>query len=180
MPITTASDSTKAEADLREAVGTLDKVGDWFGIFSHHILRHIHAIRGDIPRQLAEAETEITIGVMRGDNETLAWGLYGKADAFARAGRTREAHELAIRAVALTKQNNSITDAVAYEILGYVCLQASEYEGARQAVERSRAAIVRTFCPFEFVGPAFPLLVESLLGPYWIDKKKGPSPSSGA
>ena len=57
--ITSAGGSTQAEADLREAVGTLDKVGDWFGMFTHHFLRHIYAVRGDIPRELAEAEAEI-------------------------------------------------------------------------------------------------------------------------
>ena len=92
----------QAEADLREAIGTLDKVGDWFGLFSHHTLRHLYAVRGDIPMELAEAELEIETATARGDAEALAYGQYGKADALARAGRVEEAHELMIPAVAAT------------------------------------------------------------------------------
>ena len=89
----------QAEADLREAIGTLDKVGDWFGFFSHHMLRHLYAVRGDIPMELVEAEAEIAIGRTRGDAEALAYGQYGKADALARAGRFEEANELMVPAV---------------------------------------------------------------------------------
>ena len=84
----------RAEADLREAIGPLDKVGDWMGFFSHHTLRHLYAVRGDIPRELVEAEAEIAIGKERGDAEALAYGQYGKADALARSGRFEEAIEL--------------------------------------------------------------------------------------
>ncbi len=35
--------------------------------------------------------------------------------------------------------------------------------------------MIWTYCPFEFVGPTFPLLVESLLGPRWADAYGGPS-----
>ena len=91
----------EAEADLREAVGVLDKVGDWIGFFSHHMLRHIYAVRGDIPMELVEAEFEIAYGRARGDAEVLAYGQYGKADALARSGRTEEANELMAPAVEL-------------------------------------------------------------------------------
>ena len=78
------------EASLRESVEILDKVGDYYATFSHHFLRHIYAIRGDIPRELTEADVEITLGTDRGDAEALAWGCYGKANALrGRAGSTR-------------------------------------------------------------------------------------------
>ena len=165
----------KAEAVLRESVGTLDKVGDWFGMFSHHVLRHVYAVRGDIPRELAEAESEITTGTQRGDVESLAWGQYGKADALARAGRVDEAQDLADRAVESLIARNSTTLGVAYGTLGYARLQASDYPGARSAFEKSRSCAIRKFFLVEFVGPTFPLLVESLLGPHWADTASGPS-----
>jgi hypothetical protein len=56
----------RAEAELREAIGPLDKVGDWMGFFSHHTLRHLYAVRRHIPRELVEAEAEIAIGMERG------------------------------------------------------------------------------------------------------------------
>jgi tetratricopeptide (TPR) repeat protein len=165
----------EAEADLREAVETLDKVGDWFGFFSHHTLRHLYAIRGDISKELAEAEAEIATGKARGDAEFLAYGQYGKADALARAGRHVEANELVAPAVELLVARNSLALLIAYGHLGFVRLQASDYSGARAALELSRDRIIQTFCPFEFAGPTFPMLVESLLGPRWADADCGPS-----
>jgi tetratricopeptide (TPR) repeat protein len=166
-----------AEAELREAVGTLDKVGDWFGMFSHHFLRHIYAVRGDISRELAEAETEIAIGAARGDAETLAWGHYGKADALARAGRIDEAGDLAARAVEGLLARRSLTTMIAYGVLGYVRIQSSDYAGAREVLERSRSAIQRTFFLVEVAGPTYPLLVESLLGARWAAAEADGGPS---
>ncbi len=166
-----------AEVLLREAVGTLDKVGDWFGMFSHHFLRHIYAVRGDIPRELAEADTEIAIGTARGDAETLAWGCYGKAGALARAGRIDEATDLAARAVEGLVARKSLTVMIAYGVLGYVRIQSSDYAGAREALERSRSAIHRNLFLVEPVGPTYPLLVESLLGPCWAEPDADGGPS---
>jgi len=165
----------EAEANLREAVGTLDKVGDWMGFFSHHTLRHLYAIRGDIPMELAEAEAEIETGRARGDAEAMAYGQYGKADALARAGRFEEANELMAPAVEMLIARDSLALLIAYGHLGFVRLQASDYSGARAALEKSRDQIIRTYCPLEFAGPTFPLLVESLLGPRWADADGGPS-----
>ena len=155
-----------AETNLREAVAALDKVGDWFGGFAHHVLRHLHGVRGDSGAELAEAEFEIANGAARGDPEATAWGRYGKAHNLARAGRVEEAERLATDAVAALPER-STTIGIAYGILGFVRLQASDHAGARDALEKSRAAVFRAFCLYEFVGPTFPLLVESLLGPRW-------------
>jgi serine/threonine protein kinase/tetratricopeptide (TPR) repeat protein len=165
----------EAEAYLREATIILDKVGDWMGFFSHHTLRHLYAVRGDIPMELAEAELEIEIGRTRGDAEALAYGQYGKADALARAGRVEEAIELVGAAVELLIPRNSLALLIAHGHLGFVRLQASDYKGARDALEKSRDRIIRTCCPIEYAGPTFPLLVESLLGPRWADVFGGPS-----
>jgi tetratricopeptide (TPR) repeat protein len=165
-----------AETNLREAVAVLNKVGDWHGGFSHHVLRHLHGIRADFAAELAEAEFEIANGVSRGDSETIAWGHYGKAHALAMTGRVLEAERLATDAVAALP-TRSTTIGVAYGILGFVRLQASDYAGARDALEQSRAAVFRAFCLYEFVGPTYPLLVESLLGPHWAmaETQRGPS-----
>ena len=162
---------------MLEAVAILDRVEDWFGFFTHHTLRHLYAVRGDIPRELAEAEIEIATGRARGDPEALAYGQYGKADALARAGRHEEALELVTPAVELMAARNSLALLIAYGHLGFVRLQASDYAGARSALEKSRDRIIETYCPFEFAGPTFPLLVESLLGPRWADTEGGPGPA---
>ncbi len=165
----------EAEAELRGAVNLLDKVGDYFGVFSHHFLRHVYTIRGDIPRELAEAESEAAISTTSGDAEALAWGHYGKAGALARSGRIGEALEYADSAVESLRARKSLTVAIAYHILGYARLQASDYPGAREALEQSRSAINRTCYMVEVSGPTYPLLVESLLGPRWADAEGGPN-----
>ena len=168
----------EAEAVLREAVGHMDKVGDWFGAFSHHILRHIYTVRGDIPRELVEAEAEITIGTLCGDLDIVAWGQYGKADALARAGRVGEAQGLSARAVESLNAHGSWAVSIAYYVLGFARLQASDYTGARAALEQSRSSVKQTLSLIEFVADVYPMLVESLLGPRWADAEGGPSRSA--
>ncbi len=165
----------EAEAVLRDAVVYLDKVGDWFGAMSHHVLRHIYTIRSDFNREVAEAEAEIKIGEGCGDPDIVAWGLYGKADAFARSGRTQEALVLAARAAEGLNSRGSWAVAIAYQVQGLARLQASEYAMARAALEQSRSSIRENYSLFEFVVPTYPLLVESLLGPRWADAEGGPS-----
>ena len=172
----------EAEADLREAVGMLDKVGDWFGMFSHHFLRHVYAVRGDIPQELAEAEIEIAIGTARGDVETLAWGHYGKADALARAGRVDEALELAARSVeSLTARRVDHRRRSPQASSASSVSRRPTTAGAATALERSRSSIIRdSSSSSRSSGPTFPLLVESLLGPRWADAEGGPSAGRGA
>ena len=162
-----------AESSLRGCVAILDKVGDWFGMFSHHTLRHIHSVRGDIRSELAEAEQEIALGTARGDRVTLSWGLYGKADGLARAGNFAEAENLAARSVEELTSLKSNTAGLGLGVLGFVRLQASDYAGAREALERSRSRLVRDAFVIEYGGPTFPLLVESLLGPNWAQPRGG-------
>lgn len=158
-----------AEASLQESVELLDRIGDWLGIFSHHTLRHLYSIRGDIPSALAEAEKSIAIATSRGNREILSWGRYDKADVLARAGRLAEAKEYADLSVAELSSLRSIVQGIALGVLGYARLQASDYAGAREALERSRSRLIRTAFVIEYAGSTFPLLVESLLGPAWAE-----------
>ena len=153
----------------------LDKVGDYFGLFTHHFLRHLYSVRGDIPRELAQAETEIAIGTERGDMEAFRVGPLWEGGRTG-AGRLRvdEAAELATRAIRSVITRGSITEILAEGTLGFVRLQASDYRGARVCFERSRKTIQQKAFFFEFVGPIYPLLVESLLGPRWADTATGP------
>ncbi len=143
----------EAEADLREAIETLDKVGDWFGFFSHHMLRHLYAVRGDIPMELAEAEAEIATGKARGDAEFLAYGQYGKADALARAGQHEEAYELVVPAVELLVARDSLALLIAYGHLGFVRLQASDYSGARACAREIQGSDYPDMLPVRVCGP---------------------------
>ena len=119
-----------AENDFRASVDLQDRVGEWYGNFTHHLLRHIHSIRGNIGGELAESEFEIAIGTSSGDMEILAWGLYGKAGALARAGHFAEADVLVARAIEIVHERDSKSLLIAYGAQGYVRLQASDYAGA--------------------------------------------------
>jgi tetratricopeptide (TPR) repeat protein len=166
-----------AERDLIQAVGILDKVNDLTGMFCHHFLRHVYSIRGDISKELAEAEAEIAIAAGRGDDDSLAMGHYGKADALARAGRIDEALQFATLAVERLRARAGLTVAIAHGVEGFARLQSSDYARARAALESSRRTINRTFFLIECVGPTYPLLVESLLGPRWADAESLGGPS---
>ncbi len=176
-PLLSAAGSTRPRPYYASPSDTLDKVGDWFGLFSHHVLRHLYAVRGDIPRELVEAEAEITIGTLCGDAEFLAWGQFGKADALARIGRLDEASELANRSLESLTARRATAAGIASAVLGFVRLQASDYTGARAALEQSRSSVKQTLSLIEFVADVYPMLVESLLGPRWADAEGGPSRS---
>ena len=93
----------EGEALSRQSMEILDKVSDYYTTWTHHWLRHSHMVRGDIGKELIEAEAEILLGTMRGDHEALGWGFYGKADALARLGRTDEALALVSKALELMR-----------------------------------------------------------------------------
>ncbi len=164
----------ESEALFRQAVEPLDRVAQYLTSFSHHFLRHLYAVRGDIPSELAEAEAEIALGTIRGDGEALAWGKFGKASALARAGRTDEALELTRCAVEILLRRKSMAVVIAQGIEGFAHMQASDYAAARSVLEESARRIRADFWYMEVANPTFPLLVESLLGPRWSDPRGGP------
>jgi eukaryotic-like serine/threonine-protein kinase len=164
----------EAEGFLRQALEPLDRVAEYLTSFTHHFLRHLYAVRGDIPSELAEAEAEIALGTLRGDDEALAWGIFGKASALARAGRTDEALEFARRAVEILHRRKSLVVALAHGIVGFALMQASDYAAARSSLEESARLVRVNLWPMEVVAPTFPMLVESLLGPRWADREDRP------
>ncbi|WP_435011952.1 serine/threonine-protein kinase PknK (plasmid) [Tundrisphaera lichenicola] len=165
----------EGEAYLSDSLGVLDKTGDYYSLFAHHFLYHIQEVRGDIPRELAEAEVEISLGNVRGDGEALSWGYFDKAYALACAGQTDPASELALRAVEILHSRGSTVESKAQQVLGFVRLQASDHIGARVALEEAARLIRVNLLLMEFVAPTYPMLVESLLGPRWAERQGGPS-----
>ena len=166
---------------LRQSSETLEKVSDYYAIFAHHWLRHIAGVRGDIPGEIAQAEAEVRLATERGNDEALAWGLYGKANALARAGHTEEALELATEALEIVRRQQSLTQLVAGLVLGFVRIQASDYAGACTILEKTAWSIMTSVYQTEFVAQAYPLLVESRLGPQWARRDHGPDlPTSRA
>jgi hypothetical protein len=60
----------EGEAISRQSSEILDKVSEYYTTWTHHWLRHSHAVRGNIGKELIEAEAEILLGTSRGDDET--------------------------------------------------------------------------------------------------------------
>ena len=168
----------EGEALSRQSMEILDKVSDYYTNWTHHWLRHSHAVRGDIGKELIEAEAEILLGATRGDDEILSWGLYGKADALARLGRTDEALVLVSRALELQRTRGSLTVIVAGQVAGFVRLQASDYEGARVLLEEMERLLRTNLFFMEFSTPLYPIWVESLVGPHWAKPLDGPDRST--
>ena len=163
----------KGEALSRRSLEILDKVTDYYTTWTHHWLRHSHTVRGDIGKELVEAEAEILLGTMRGDHEALAWGLYGKADALARSGRTDEALVLVSKALDLLRPRGSLTVTVAGQVAGFVRLQASDYEGACVLLEEMERLLRTKLFFMEFSTPLYPVWVEALVGPHWAKPQDG-------
>ena len=119
----------------------LDKVGDWFGMFSHHTLRHIHSVRGDIRSELAKAKQEIALGTARGDDvarfrgdctaRPMAWHGPGISR------RPRICRPLGVEELTSLKSN---TAGLGLGVLGFVRLQASDYAGRAEGA-RTLAAL---------------------------------------
>ncbi len=168
----------EGETLSRESMQILDKVSDYYTTWTHHWLRHSHMVRGDIGKELIEAEAEILLGTTRGDDEVLAWGLYGKADALARLGRTDEAQALVSRAIELLRGRESLTVVVAGQVAGFVRLQASDYEGASVLLQGMERLLRTNLFFMEFSTPLYPIWAESLVGPHWAKPEGGPTRST--
>lgn len=160
-----------AERLLREAVAVLDRRGDsWERMYFYHNLRHLYSITGDAEREIECACVEMQIGEAVNDPEGTCWGAYGVANALARSGKHEEAHQYMQRALGiLSGRINIVVTPTALQTYGFVHLQSGDYEAACDVLEESCKNIRHDWSFIEYTVRAYPLLVESLLGPRWHD-----------
>ncbi|MBP88425.1 MAG: hypothetical protein CMJ64_17210 [Planctomycetaceae bacterium] len=166
----------ESERLLREAVAVLDRRGDsWERMYFYHNLRHLYSIVGDAGREIESARVEMQIGEAVNDPEGTCWGAYGIANALARSGRHDEAHQYMQRALGiLSGRTNIVVAPTALQTYGFVHLQSGDYEAAREVLEDSCKNILHDWAFIEYTVRAYPLLVESLLGPRWHDPSTQP------
>jgi serine/threonine protein kinase/tetratricopeptide (TPR) repeat protein len=164
----------EAERRLRKSLNVLDRQGESFDrIGWYHHLRHVYSVQGHSEKEMAAAEMEKQIGEAAFDPETICWAQYGLADAKARMGRLAEAHEHIRRSLAAIEGRGSrLSESVAFNHYGFVCLQSSDYHGAVQALDRSRGILERSLLYLEYVIRTYPWLVESLVGPNWLEPRQ--------
>lgn len=156
---------------LREALSVLDRRGDsWERLYFYHNLRHLYSITGNAAQEIDCARVEMQIGESVNDPEGTCWGSYGVANALARSGRHEEAQQYMQRALGiLSGRVNIVVVPTALQTYGFVRLQSGDYKGAREILEESCKNIRQTWAFVEYAVRAYPLLVESLLGPNWYD-----------
>jgi tetratricopeptide (TPR) repeat protein len=166
----------EAEKLLRAAVAVLDRRGDsWERMYFYHNLRHLYSIIGDNENEIACARVEMQIGEAVNDPEGTCWGAYGIANALARSGKHDDAHRYMQRALGiLSERSNIVVIPTALQTYGFVHMQSGDYEAARECLEDSCRSIGKDWAFVEYAIRAYPLLVESLLGPKWFDPKLQP------
>jgi tetratricopeptide (TPR) repeat protein len=164
----------EAEPLLLSTAHILDKLVDYYATFAHHFLRHMYAVRGDIPGELTEAGRERQLALARGDQEALGWADFDEAEALARAGMCDQALPLAQKAIDLMNARGALTEAKARQVLGWVQLQASDFTEARRTFEHTLRFTCRNLYFLEFLAPLYPQLPESLLGAGWVNQEGRP------
>ncbi len=158
----------EAERRLLKSLEMTSRLGEsWYRLTWFHTLRHVYSIQGNYDKEVAAAGMELQIGEAALDPESICWGQYGLAYAKARIGRLPEAHEHMRRSLAAIEGRLSGTEAIAFNHLGFVLLQSSEYSKAAEALEESRRMIEHAFAYVEYLASTYPLLIEALVGPAW-------------
>jgi tetratricopeptide (TPR) repeat protein len=115
------------------------------------------------------------IGEAVNDPEGTCWGAYGVANALARSGNHDEAHQYMQRALGiLSERSNIVVIPTALQTYGFVHMQSGDYQSAQQCLEESCRSIGKEWAFVEYAVRAYPLLVESLLGPRWFNPEHWP------
>lgn len=164
----------ESETLTRKALEVIEKNGDiWYCTMAHHFLRHIHSARGESQRAIQEAETEVRMGEAASDRQAICWGEYGLADSNARMGRLDEAVDHMKRCwAAIESGGGNLSKCIGLNHEGFVWLQCSDYERAIDVLEDSRRILEKNFVIMDFTVRTYPLLVESLIGPDWLQQRR--------
>ncbi|MFG0332579.1 MAG: ATP-binding protein, partial [Maioricimonas sp. JB049] len=103
-----------------------------------------------------------------GNKQHACWGTYDVAVAAARAGHLAEARDYMARAMQmLSGERYYMTEAIRGASLGYVLLQCSDYDGARELAGTAWDICKQKMKLLDVAAFALPVLMESTLGPEW-------------
>ena len=144
---------------------------------SHHILRHLYAVRGHTDLEIAEALVEQEISEANADPLTVSWAEYGLANAKARRGDLSEAHEHMAEALVAIEHlpTHRLTRAILPNHHAFVLLQSSDYVGAANVLNESDRITRKHFIYLDFTLRTYPMLIEALVGPEWLNLSKNDS-----
>ena len=162
-----------AEVEFQRAYPLLEKSGShsWYKVAAH-LHRHLIAITSSSSEELKSANRVLRAALAAQDIQGQFMGHYDIASALARQGEIQDALEhIQESSRLLPKGEFNLTEAIFLGTVGFVRLQASDYEGARTALEKSWALMLGRKLVMEYVVRSLPYLLESIAGSDWIDGK---------
>ncbi len=167
-----AGNLEEATTTLLEAEKVLLKCRDLHTAYCYHYLRHTYSVMGQPARILDAGMKELNHAQSSKDMELLGWAQFGLIHGLALKGDFAAANDSAEEAVSLLTATHSSFISVAFHEQGFALLQNSDYKGAALVFHQAIQVIKNRFAYFEVMIPAYPRLVEALLGPSWVDKKR--------
>lgn len=168
----------ESEAGLHAALRDIERQGDsWLRMAGHHHLRHLYCVRGHSEKEIAHAEIEKEISETNADPLTVSWAEFGLANAKARLGHLSEARHHISRAIVAIEDlpTHRFTHAILPNHHAFVLLQSSDYERAVIALGQSERLIVGNFLYMDYTLRTYPMLIEALVGPNWVNPSQNDS-----
>lgn len=139
-------------------------------VFSIHFKRHTYAWIGSTSAELDAATEELEKALACGDKKGISWAAYGKAEALARRGSFMEAAaDLQFSYAQFSDEAWYATLPVCQGVHGLMLLQVSQSGRAQDVLAAAWKLAVdsRNFHAFNCY--SHPLLLESLVGPQWLE-----------
>lgn len=163
----------EAERLLMDRIAPLKQTGDSLHLLMcHHHLRHLYSVQGHSEKARHHASLEVAIGEALNEPDMVCWGSYGLADANARMGKLAEAHLNIERALTIAGTGNRmLSKSIVLNHQSFVLIQSSRYREAVAVLEQALRFQERKLLLLDFMMPAYPLLIESLVGPNWLDER---------
>ncbi|GAB5442416.1 MAG: hypothetical protein Fues2KO_27650 [Fuerstiella sp.] len=171
-----SGDRRLADRQYAEGYQLLQKTGShhYVGPVAH-LHRHLHAVIAASSVELESAQRTLRAGKATEDRRTQCWGHYDIASALARAGDIETALlEIEQARLHLKPGERYVTDAIFLCTEGYVRLQASSYAAARFSLEAAWQLTRQRKLLMDVVVRCVPYLIESLLGPNWMQPVSRP------
>lgn len=156
-----------AQESLEESLPSLSRSGNIYNqMVAAHMLRHTLAYTSSAGAEEFIAREVLRLAHDTGNVQCTCWGWYDVASALARRGALAEAMSHVQRSFgSLTKERFNMTEAIRASTYGYVLLQASQHDTAREAAMDGWTLVMK--CPIDVTMLSLPVLIESIAGPMW-------------
>jgi eukaryotic-like serine/threonine-protein kinase len=154
---------------FNEAIPLLQRCGNLFGLIEClHMLRHALSYSSRSNSELSAARDVLAVATEADNTQGICWGNYDIASALARKGELADAMAYMERANAvLSGERYNMTEAIRGSTDGYVRLQCSDYQGARELAKTAWELAVSSFVLIDCTLLCLPVLVESVAGANW-------------